>query len=343
MKRRRIEKAPPAKNGYSSSPDELGAVAGDYDKVYIRRASTNSRRNSVDARRRSYTDSASQDSPDELDHTVHTFYRNNRNSNRNSNSTRNSLNRGPTASPLTPSPQPSLPRSPQLPLQLSPKLSPQLSPKLSPQLSPKLSPQDTPDRYLDESPQAVAQSPTPPPREPTPAPVPTPAPKKYNLYKQISVLKGHRRGVASVKFSPDGKHIASCSADATIRVWDTFTGKLIHTLEGHLAGISTIAWSPDSKTLASGSDDKSIRLWDTSTGKQHHIPLLGHHNYIYSLAFSPKGNMLVSGSYDEAVYIWDVRTGRVLKSLPAHSDPVGGVDFIRDGTLIASCGGDGLM
>ena len=53
--------------------------------------------------------------------------------------------------------------------------------------------------------------------------------------------------------------------------------------------------------------------------------------------------MLVSGSYDEAVFLWDVRTGRVMRSLPAHSDPVGGVDFVRDGTLIVSCAGDGLI
>lgn len=53
--------------------------------------------------------------------------------------------------------------------------------------------------------------------------------------------------------------------------------------------------------------------------------------------------MLVSGSYDEAVFLWDVRTQRNMRSLPAHSDPVGGVDFVRDGTLIVSCAGDGLI
>jgi COMPASS component SWD3 len=31
-----------------------------------------------------------------------------------------------------------------------------------------------------------------------------------------------------------------------------------------------------------------------------------------------------------------------MRSLPAHSDPVGGVDFIRDGTLVCSCSTDGL-
>lgn len=53
--------------------------------------------------------------------------------------------------------------------------------------------------------------------------------------------------------------------------------------------------------------------------------------------------MLVSGSYDEAVFLWDVRAGRVIRSLPAHSDPVGGVDFLRDGTMVVSCAGDGLV
>lgn len=162
-------------------------------------------------------------------------------------------------------------------------------------------------------------------------------------YKPTLILRGHKKPISCVKFSPDGRFIASASADCTIKIWDAQTGALEHTLEGHLAGISTISWSPDSNILASGSDDKSIRLWDTSTGLAHPTPFIGHHNYVYSIAFSPKGNMLVSGSYDEAVYLWDVRAARVMRSLPAHSDPVGGVDFVRDGTLIVSCSHDGLI
>ena len=180
----------------------------------------------------------------------------------------------------------------------------------------------------------------------TPLASPMPEPPKeavYRPYKLKMTLTGHKRGVAMVRVSPNGKMIVSCSADATIRIWDSATGKHLNTFEGHLAGISALAWAPDSKTLASGSDDKSIRLWNVRTGKAHPHPLVGHHNYIYSIAFSPKGNILVSGSYDEAVFLWDIRTRRILRSLPAHSDPVGGVDFVRDGTLIVSCAGDGLI
>ncbi|EFQ96816.1 hypothetical protein MGYG_08739 [Nannizzia gypsea CBS 118893] len=182
-------------------------------------------------------------------------------------------------------------------------------------------------------------------REKTPKPT-TPPPllqPECLHYKEKFVLKGHQRGVSAVKFSPDGTMVASCSADATIKIWNTATGSLIHTFEGHLAGISTISWSPDGETIASGSDDKSIRLWDVITGKPYPNPFVGHHNYVYSIAFSPKGNMMVSGSYDEAVFIWDVRSARIMRSLPAHSDPVAGVDFVRDGTLIASCASDGLI
>ncbi|KAL2854467.1 WD40-repeat-containing domain protein [Aspergillus pseudoustus] len=180
-------------------------------------------------------------------------------------------------------------------------------------------------------------------RSPTPVPPPPPPKPDSVNYREKFLLRGHLRGVSAVKFSPDAGMIASGGADGAIKVWDTSTGKLIHTFEGHLAGVSTISWTPDGATIASGSDDKTIRLWNVLTGKAHPTPFLGHHNYVYSIAFSPKGNMLASGSYDEAVFLWDVRSARVMKSLPAHSDPVSGIDVVWDGTLIASCATDGLI
>lgn len=189
-----------------------------------------------------------------------------------------------------------------------------------------------------------------PPGETTKSPI---AGGTLPAYKAKLVLRGHEGPVSQVRISPNGKFIASASADKTCKIWDAATGAHMDTLVGHMAGVGCIAWSPDSTTLASGSDDKAIRLWDRVTGRpktttrknvtgQEMEALRGHHNYVHCIAFSPKGNILASGSYDEAVFLWDVRAGKLMTQLPSHSDPVSGIDFSCDGTLVVSCSTDGL-
>ncbi len=43
---------------------------------------------------------------------------------------------------------------------------------------------------------------------------------------------------------------------------------------------------------------------------------------------------LLPQSFDETVKLWDVRCGECVATIPAHSNPVTGVDFNRDGTCI---------
>ena len=55
-------------------------------------------------------------------------------------------------------------------------------------------------------------------------------------------LGGHKKGVKSVAFSPDGKTLASGSYDTTIRLWSLPEGVYRNTLKGHKKSINNMVF-----------------------------------------------------------------------------------------------------
>src|SRR5262249_51359741 len=95
--------------------------------------------------------------------------------------------------------------------------------------------------------------------EPTPdAPVPAaaaaaPAPEKAEPPASPAVgltVRGHLGPAYSATFSPDGKRLASTSADRTVQVWDAATGKPQLTLGGQGDYVNGVAFSPDGERIA---------------------------------------------------------------------------------------------
>lgn len=81
--------------------------------------------------------------------------------------------------------------------------------------------------------------------------------------KAIGVLRGHKLGVKSVAWSPNGDRIASSGCmDGAVRIWDAHTLNDIGVLEGHKHTVNSIAWSSDGGTIVSGGEDGTVRLWD---------------------------------------------------------------------------------
>ncbi|MEH2070391.1 MAG: caspase family protein [Nostoc sp.] len=160
----------------------------------------------------------------------------------------------------------------------------------------------------------------------------------YNMQEQ-NRLEGHSNYIYSVRFSPDGKTIASASADNTVKLWNAVTGKEITTLKGHSNFVGGVAFSPDGKTIASASADNTVKLWNTATGKEI-TTLKGHSNFVYSVAFSPDGKTIASAGVDKTVKLWNAATGKEITTLKGHSNEVNSVAFSPDGKTIASASAD---
>jgi len=137
-------------------------------------------------------------------------------------------------------------------------------------------------------------------------------------------------------FSPDGKRVATCSSDRTVRVCDSggeFTRLLLS--HCHEDSVSRITFSPDGRLLASSSYDKTVRVWDSETGSEIAV-LRGHTAGVLGLAFSPDGRLLASCSVDHTIRLWDVQDWMTTRVIMGHTSDVHDISFSPDGKRIVS-------
>jgi WD40 repeat protein len=152
-------------------------------------------------------------------------------------------------------------------------------------------------------------------------------------------LVGHKGYLKCLAFSPRGTILASPSDDATVKLWDVASHKVIRALQGHEGAVTSVAFNRDGSVLASGSDDGTVRLWDTAGNA---LAVLEGHEIVNGVAFSPDGKLLAVGDY-KVVRLWDVGTGRLhgTRTCRGETFNVYSVAFTPDGkNLLAWNGSD---
>lgn len=126
-------------------------------------------------------------------------------------------------------------------------------------------------------------------------------PEKHK--KPLARLTGHQQLVNDVKFSPDGRILASASFDKSIKLWDGKTGKFICTLRGHVQAVYMISFSADSRLMVSGSADSTLKLWNMKNKKlEYDLP--GHADEVYAVDWSTDGLRVASGGKDKVLKLW---------------------------------------
>ena len=152
----------------------------------------------------------------------------------------------------------------------------------------------------------------------------------------------HADTVVDLAFSPDGRYLATGSADSTVSVWHTHTGEPLYPplKHGHIR--FTLRFSPDGAWLAAGGE-AGVRLWDVRSGAPA-LPDLRHEEPVDFFEFSPDGRRLLTQTRSGVVRSFDltsVHQGPPTMALGKEGGVVTSASFSPDGRRIVTAGDDG--
>lgn len=155
-------------------------------------------------------------------------------------------------------------------------------------------------------------------------------------------LASHTQEVCSLKWSPDGKYLASGANDNVVNIWNA-GGSVHKSLTEHTAAVKALAWCPwQSSLLATGGGtaDRTIRFWNAQSGSC--LNKIDAKSQVSSLLWNKEHREIISGHgfSQNQLSIWSYPTLAKVADLTGHTDRVMSMALSPDGQTVVSAAGD---
>ncbi|KAF2076875.1 hypothetical protein CYY_001842 [Polysphondylium violaceum] len=155
----------------------------------------------------------------------------------------------------------------------------------------------------------------------------------FQTYTARKINEHHHGPINQLRFSLDGSIFASCSKDATIKIWDSNNFSLITTLSNPHSGEEPthVQISRNQKYLLSCGRDSYVKLWEISSGRVVQSFNTGvsktnpHKNRIAATFNYTEDFIITNDEQASSCVVYNTRTGEQLQVLSGHNQPVRGI------------------
>jgi WD40 repeat protein/serine/threonine protein kinase len=164
----------------------------------------------------------------------------------------------------------------------------------------------------------------------------------WDLVTQLTLLGD----VRDLKFSPDGRRLASLSLPDEVTVWEVDRWTIVRRIRGAKLGdmlLGRLDFSPNGKALVIGDVNHRLEVVDLASGDMNVDIPEAHPEPITSVVWSQNGSVIASGSgyTGGPIQLWDAASGKPLGApLEGHTSWISELIFSTDGLRLYSASAD---
>lgn len=155
-------------------------------------------------------------------------------------------------------------------------------------------------------------------------------------------LTGHSDAVWGLSVNPEKGHLASCSADGTVKIWSPKTLLNTITVEGDMIPTSVDFVRDEPDRIVVAYDNGACIIFDTESGKSVvKLDTAQEANgnggkFINKVVCHPTLPVTITAHEDRHIRFWDNTTGALIHSMVAHLEPVTSLAIDAHGLYLLS-------